>query len=71
MHVHTKGMDSLHEKISKTILPEEYGGEAGSISDLWSKSRFYMLSNRQPVKLHTYVFLALSRKNMEWRNRIL
>lgn len=35
MHVHTKGMDSLHDKISKTILPEEYGGEAGSVSDLW------------------------------------
>jgi hypothetical protein len=39
MYVHTKGMDSLHEKIDRKILPEEYGGQAGSISDLWSKSR--------------------------------
>jgi hypothetical protein len=45
MHVHTKGMDSLHDKVSKTILPKEYGGEAGPINELWSKSRFYIVTN--------------------------
>jgi hypothetical protein len=37
MHVHTKGIDSLHDKISKHILPYEYGGTAGPLSDLWGK----------------------------------
>jgi hypothetical protein len=46
MHVHTKGMDSLHDKVSKTILPEEYGGKAGSISDLWGKSWSYVFSDK-------------------------
>jgi hypothetical protein len=37
-------MDSLHDKVSRTILPEEYGGGAGSINDLWSKSPFYIVT---------------------------
>ena len=37
MHVHTKGVDSLHDKISKHILPDEYGGTSGSLNDLWGK----------------------------------
>jgi hypothetical protein len=32
-----KGYDSLHEHITPKILPKEYGGEAGSISDMWGK----------------------------------
>jgi hypothetical protein len=34
---HLKGYDSLHEYISPKILPKEYGGEAGSILDMWGE----------------------------------
>jgi len=37
----TKGYDSLHAHISPKILPTEYGGEAGSILDMWGKKTFY------------------------------
>lgn len=33
-HVHTGGFESLHEFIPKSILPEEFGGEAGSMNDM-------------------------------------
>ncbi|XP_021919716.1 uncharacterized protein LOC110829859 [Zootermopsis nevadensis] len=36
MQVHTKGMNTLHKEIDRKILPEEFGGQAGSISDLWN-----------------------------------
>ncbi|KDR19512.1 Retinaldehyde-binding protein 1-like protein 2 [Zootermopsis nevadensis] len=36
MQVHTKGMNTLHKEIDRKILPEEFGGQAGSISDLWT-----------------------------------
>lgn len=47
MHIHTKGTDSLHDKISKHILPHEYGGEAGSLSDLWGAWKEKLESYRQ------------------------
>ena len=36
----TKGYESLHAHISPKILPTEYGGEAGSILDMWGKRLF-------------------------------
>jgi hypothetical protein len=57
MHVHRKGMDTLHEKIDKKILPEEYGGQAGSINDLWSKSRPVLQNIQAAYNRTRYVFL--------------
>jgi len=50
MHVHTKGVDSLHDKISKHILPDEYGGTAGSINDLWGKLGILCITCNTEVK---------------------
>jgi len=36
----TRGYESLHAHISPKILPKEYGGEAGSIFDLWGENIF-------------------------------
>lgn len=35
IHFHTSGYDSLHQFISKDLLPTEYDGEAGSIEDIF------------------------------------
>lgn len=40
------GYDSLHEHITPKILPKEYGGEAGSISDMWDEWKKKMCSYR-------------------------
>jgi hypothetical protein len=37
IHVHTKGYSTLHGRISKRVLPSEYGGENGSLIDHWCK----------------------------------
>jgi hypothetical protein len=50
MHVHTKGADSLHDKISKHILPDEYGGKAGSLNDLWGKLEILCFTCNAEVK---------------------
>ncbi|XP_062139678.1 alpha-tocopherol transfer protein-like [Drosophila sulfurigaster albostrigata] len=34
MHYHTEGLDSLYEKIPRDMLPNEYGGKAGSMTEL-------------------------------------
>ncbi|XP_050330241.1 alpha-tocopherol transfer protein isoform X1 [Bactrocera neohumeralis] len=34
IHFHTEGMDSLYEKVPRHMLPNEYGGNAGDITDL-------------------------------------
>ncbi|XP_060663464.1 alpha-tocopherol transfer protein-like [Drosophila nasuta] len=34
MHYHTEGLDSLYEKIPRDMLPNEYGGKAGSMAEL-------------------------------------
>lgn len=46
IHVHTKGFQSLHQKISPKILPSEYGGENGSLMDHWSAWLKKLLSYR-------------------------
>ena len=42
---YTKGYDSLHAHISPKILPKEYGGEAGSILDMWGKKTSFFKSD--------------------------
>jgi hypothetical protein len=37
VHVHRRGSDNLLNIIPARILPKEYGGEAGSLHDLWGK----------------------------------
>ncbi|XP_058065080.1 alpha-tocopherol transfer protein-like, partial [Anopheles bellator] len=40
LHVHGSNLDSLYEHIPKSMLPAEYGGEAGPLQDLvdaWTK----------------------------------
>jgi hypothetical protein len=37
VHVHRKGSDKLLKIIPARILPKEYGGEAGSLVELWGK----------------------------------
>lgn len=34
IHFHTHGFDSLHEFVSKDVLPEQYGGSLGPIEDI-------------------------------------
>lgn len=34
IHFHTNGFDSLHEFVSKDVLPHEYGGNLGPIKDI-------------------------------------
>jgi hypothetical protein len=50
MHVHTKGVDSLQDKISKHILPDEYGGAAGALNDLWGKLATLRITCNTEVK---------------------
>ncbi|PNF22552.1 hypothetical protein B7P43_G13681 [Cryptotermes secundus] len=42
-----KGYDSLHEYIPPKILPREYGGEAGSILDMWAQWKEKIYSYRE------------------------
>jgi CRAL/TRIO domain len=37
MHFHTSGYESLYDYVPKEDLPEEYGGEAGKIDDIFEK----------------------------------
>lgn len=37
IYIHRKGSNSLHQYLPIKILPLEYGGEAGRMSDLWGK----------------------------------
>jgi hypothetical protein len=36
-HVHGSDLTTFYEHVPKEILPTEYGGEAGSIAENWSK----------------------------------
>ncbi|XP_070540453.1 alpha-tocopherol transfer protein-like [Ptychodera flava] len=44
MHVHGEDLTTLHEEISSSALPVEYGGSAGSIEDSSKKWADYILS---------------------------
>ncbi|PSN57107.1 hypothetical protein C0J52_01295 [Blattella germanica] len=46
IHVHSKGLESLHEKVDKKILPQEFGGDAGPITDLWDAWKEKLVSYR-------------------------
>lgn len=45
-HFHTAGYDTLHEFIPPEILPEEYGGSGGPISNFYQQN----LDNLQLVR---------------------
>ncbi|XP_069698960.1 alpha-tocopherol transfer protein-like [Periplaneta americana] len=42
-----KGYDSLHKYVSPKLLPREYGGEAGSITDMWDEWKKKICSYRE------------------------
>ncbi|KAJ4426604.1 hypothetical protein ANN_26402 [Periplaneta americana] len=46
IHVHSRGLESLHEKVSKKVLPKEYGGDAGTITELWDAWKKKLISYR-------------------------
>ncbi|XP_013113297.1 alpha-tocopherol transfer protein-like [Stomoxys calcitrans] len=46
MHFHTDGLDGLYEHIPKEMLPEEYGGNAGTIPELKKKVVATMMEKR-------------------------
>jgi hypothetical protein len=35
VHVHGTDLTSFYEKVPKKILPMEYGGDSGSVSEIW------------------------------------
>jgi hypothetical protein len=35
MHVHGTDLTSFYEQVPKKILPTEYGGDSGSVSEIW------------------------------------
>lgn len=34
---HTEGMDSLYKEVPRDMLPNEYGGKAGTVAELKAK----------------------------------
>jgi hypothetical protein len=50
MHIHGNDLTSFYEQVPKEVLPTEYGGEAGSIAELWGESskRFYFEDHENP-----------------------
>lgn len=46
MHFHTTGIETLYEHVPKELLPEEYGGLAGKLSDLKEEFMKFMVKKR-------------------------
>ncbi|KAJ8865745.1 hypothetical protein PR048_033266 [Dryococelus australis] len=46
LKIHCAGMESFYECVPKDILPKEYGGNAGSFSDLHKKTIEEMIQHR-------------------------
>jgi CRAL/TRIO domain len=50
MHFHTEGFDSLYEHVPRDILPLEYGGDAGKISDFYEEWLQIVESHREYLR---------------------
>lgn len=50
MHFHTEGFDSLYEHVPRDILPLEYGGDAGKISDFYKEWLKIVESHREYLR---------------------
>ena len=46
MRFHTAGIESLYDYVPKDMLPEEYGGKAGKLTDLKEEFMQLMLEKR-------------------------
>ncbi|XP_061399015.1 alpha-tocopherol transfer protein-like [Musca vetustissima] len=46
IHFHTTGIETLYEHVPKDMLPDEYGGKAGKLSDLKDEFTKTLLENR-------------------------
>ncbi|XP_025829893.1 alpha-tocopherol transfer protein-like isoform X2 [Agrilus planipennis] len=46
MHFHSSDLSTLYEYVPKDLLPEEYGGESGKLSDLKSQLTQKLINNR-------------------------
>jgi hypothetical protein len=55
MYIHNDDLTSLREQVPKECLPKEYGGEAGSIQENWSKYEslyFCLHRNNSPKRFN-------------------
>ena len=39
--MHGSSLESMHKVLPKSILPEEYGGTAGTLKDINSNNNYY------------------------------
>ena len=46
MHFHTDGLESLYDHVPRDMLPSEYGGKAGSLSEIKIKWRNVLQKKR-------------------------
>jgi hypothetical protein len=61
MQVHGNDLTSFYEQVPKHVLPKEYGGDFGSVSEIWGMimlfhnhlnsiaPNFYLYSVKQPI----------------------
>jgi hypothetical protein len=47
MYIHSKGYETLHEHVPKKILPNEYGGNAGPLTELQCKFNWVTLLSKR------------------------
>ncbi|XP_069698955.1 retinol-binding protein pinta-like isoform X2 [Periplaneta americana] len=47
IHVHENGIESLSDHIPKKSLPQEYGGDGGSVAEIWNSWKKYVESRRE------------------------
>lgn len=54
MHFHSTGIESLYDYVPKEMLPDEYGGKAGKLTDL--KEEFMQLViKKRYVCMHLFI----------------
>lgn len=47
VHIHRNGVGSLHEYVPQRVLPNEYGGNAGPLKNLWESCQQNLISRRE------------------------
>ena len=51
-HIHSNGLETLHQHVPRKILPNEYGGEAGKLDELYgrySRAHCIVTDNTSPT----------------------